>query len=390
MANTIVLFHGKLKTLNVFSEQMQKEFQQLGYDIFMFDQEQSMQSLGKLYAYMQEHPILAMIGFNNTLFGMKTESGKKVWEELGIPCINILVDHPYWYRDILQNAPANSAVLCVDMNHMNFVSRFYPQIAVSGFLAHGGTPIDGKGKKLEERAIDVLYAGSLLTNYVQKPDFSKWDFDAEQVCEEAISLLMNNRTVTVEDALEHTLLQHGVELEDSLLCEFISSCSYVERVVSSHFREMVLKTFAMAGIKLQIYGEGWENCDWITLPNVSYGGLISPEEVLQKMEDAKVVLNTMPWFKNGSHERIFNGMLRGCVVISETSGYFEETLPENGWLSFSLEEEEIEKTPGRVKDLLDHLEEAQKMADAGLSFAEQDHTWQARAREIHEDLLKYL
>lgn len=390
MANTIVLFHGKLKTLNVFSDQMQKELQQLGYDIFLFDQEQSLQSLGKLYAYMQDHPILAMIGFNNTLFGMKTESGQKVWEQLGIPCINILVDHPYWYQDILRNAPTNSAVLCVDINHMNFVSRFYPQIAVSGFLAHGGTPADGKRKRLEERSMDVLYVGSLLSGYVHKPDFSKWKFDAEKLYNDAITFLLDHRTVTVEDALEHTLLQNGVQLEAGDLCKFISECSYVERVVSSHFREKILKTFALSGISLHIYGEGWEKCDWITLSNVFYGGLISPEEVLQKMEDAKVVLNTMPWFKNGSHERIFNGMLRGCMVVSETSEYLEDTLPKNAWISFSLEEKEIEKMPGRVKDLLDRLGEAQKMADAGLAFAEKDHTWQARAREIHEDLLKYL
>lgn len=392
MAKTIVLFHGNLNTLNVFTDQLKIGFEALGYDIYMFDLEHSMQSLGALYAYMQENPILAMIGFNNAFFGLKTESGLNVWEQLNIPCINILVDHPYWYRDILLNMPACSAVLCVDRNHMAFVERFYPQIAVNGFLAHGGTPIAGETPTIAERKIETLYAGSLYADYAesQKPDFSRWSFPAEEICKEATDYIIRDRQITIENALTECLERRGVILLEEDLCAFLSSCGFIERIVSSHYREKIIGAVAKAGIPLELYGNGWEKCDWISLPNVNFGGMISPEEVLQKMEDTKIVLNTFPWFKDGSHERIFNGMLRGCVIASDTSGYMEETLPEQLWCGFDLMDTDIEELPNRLKALLSDADRMQQMADAGQELATREHTWQCRAQEIHEGILRYL
>ena len=39
------------------------------------------------------------------------------------------------------------------------------------------------------------------------------------------------------------------------------------------------------------------------------------------MNDAKIVLNTMTWFKAGAHDRIFNGMLAKAVVVTDDSTY---------------------------------------------------------------------
>lgn len=392
MAKTIVLFHGNLNTLNLFTDQMREGFEALGYDIFHFDLEQSMQSLGSLYALMQKQPVVAMIGFNSTFFGLRTDSGVKVWEQLNIPCINILVDHPYWYRDILLKSPANSVILCVDRNHMSFVNRFYPQIEMNGFLAHGGTFAKRELKLIKDRRIDVLYAGSLYTDYaaIQKPDFTRWDFPAEKICEEAVAYLKEDRQITIEQALEECLIRSRVRLNEEELCEFISSCVFIERVVSSHFREKIVETVAKSGISLALYGSGWEKCDWLSLPNVHYGGMISPEGVLDKMEDTKIVLNTFPWFKDGSHERIFNGMLRKCVIASDISAYLEEILPRDVWCGFSLSDQEIDALPQRLQMLLVDTEGMQRMADAGYEIAASEHTWQMRAQEIHEGILTYL
>lgn len=390
MKDTIVMFYGNLNTLNVFTNQMKKGFEHLGYEIYLFDLNQSLQSLGHLYAYMQNHTILAMIGFNNAFFGLKTESGRNVWEQLGIPCINILVDHPFWYRDILINMPRNSAILCIDRNHMNFVNRFYQNIAVNGFLAHGGTQISGKPKSLRERSIDVLYAGSLYYAQAesQKPDFSQWKIPAEMICEKTIMYLLDNAQLTIEDVFEMQIRELSIQVDEGELAEYMSACGYIERVVSSKIREKCLKTIAKSGISLVLFGNGWEQCEWVTLPNVQYGGMITPEAVLEKMEDAKIVLNTLPWFKDGTHERVFNGMLRGSVVVSESSKYLCEIIPPTAWCPFEITDEE--ELPMRIKRLLNDIEKAQKIADEGYRIAKDNYTWEMRAKEIHDDILQYL
>lgn len=390
MRRRLVLFKGELDTINLFSEQLKKGFEALGgYEIYEFDLRNMLKSLGEFYTFLQSGPITAMIAFNSNFYGITLSSGANMCEQLQIPCVNILVDHPYWYPDILNKMPSVGIVLCVDRRHMDYVSRFYPQIPLNGFLPHGGTCMDGTPKPIRERTIPVLYAGSLLGNYAekQKPDFKKWDFPAEEICETAIQTLLRNPKLTIEQALEKTIRNHGIEMSDSQLVQFISSCVYIERVVSSHYREKILADIARAGIPLEIYGDGWDACGWTTLPNVHYGGRISPKEVLGKMEDTKIVLNTMPWFKDGSHERVFNGMLRGAAVCSETSVYFEEELPSDAWISYDLTDDSIARLPQRLQNLLQDTDTMQRIADRGYQLAVENHTWQARAGELDRDLL---
>lgn len=385
----IVLFRGELDTINLFSSQLKKGFLELGeYEIFEVDLQDFQRSFKELYNFMQGEPVTAMVGFNSAFFGMKLPSGGNMCEQLQIPCVNILVDHPYWYPEILEQMPQNGIVLCVDKRHMNYVNRFYTNISMNGFLPHGGTPMKRNPKPVANRKCDVLYAGSLYADYValQKPDFSVFDFEAEQICEETIELLIQHPEYSIEYVLENTLKKHDVFMNDHMLSQFISSCVYIERIVSSYYREKILATVANAGISLDLYGSGWEKCDWIKLSNVNYHGMVSPHIVLEKMEDAKIVLNTMPWFKEGSHERVFNGMLRGAVVCSEKSTYLEETLPSDTWLKFDLSESSLGNLPTKIKTLLEDEEKMQEIATAGYRLAASRHTWQIRAKELHEDL----
>ncbi len=386
----LVLFQGELDTLNLFSKQLKQGLLELGYEIFDFDLQQSARSLGLLHEYMQTGSITAMIAFNSLFFGMTLPSGENMWDVLGIPCINIFVDHPYWYHNILMRMPATGIVLCIDRNHMNYVNRFYPNILSNGFIAHGGTSLCLNCKPVSERGIDVLYAGSLYADHIRRPDFSDWNFPAEQICDRSIEYLLTHPEETIEDVIERQLLLDGITLPDEELRRFISSCVYIERIVSSRYRERIVGSVARAGISLELYGDGWSDCDWIGLPNVHYGGRVAPEEILEMMEDSRIVLNTLPWFKDGSHERVFNAMLCGAVAVSETSRYLEEVLPSDAWMSFDLSDESLSALPERITDLLSDESKLQEIASVGQALALSAHTWKARARELHEDLISLL
>ncbi len=387
----LVLFQGELDTINLFSDELKKGFLKLGYEIFDFDLRESAKSLSRFYEYMKEGPVTAMVAFNSTFFGMTTPSGENMWETLGIPCINIFVDHPYWYHNILMRMPANGIALCIDRNHMNYVNRFYPNIGSNGFLAHGGTLMCPNPALVSGRSIDILYAGSLLADHIPAQiDFSGWDFPAQMIWDRSMERLLDCPEDTVESVLEQELCREGIRLSDEELRRFISTCSPLERVVSSRYREQIVRSIAQAGIRLELYGDGWGSCEWISLPNVHYGGRVSPGEILSMMQDSKLVLNTLPWFKDGSHERVFNAMLSGAVAVSETSGYLEEILNPEAWVSFDLTKESLSALPQRIADLLADEDRLQKIASAGYELAAVSHTWEARAEELHRDLLSFL
>ncbi len=119
---------------------------------------------------------------------------------------------------------------------------------------------------------------------------------------------------------------------------------------------------------------------------------------MAKMRDAKIVLSTMTWFKDGTHDRVFNGMLQGAVAVSDTSGYMKEEFcgfldgssQADGRELLMFELEELEKLPSQVKMLLDDPQAMQRIADRGYDKAKASHTWRARVVELEEHLLGQL
>ena len=104
------------------------------------------------------------------------------------------------------------------------------------------------------------------------------------------------------------------------------------------------------------------------------------------MKDAKIVLNTMTWFKEGAHDRIFNGMLAGAVVLSDESAYLRQRFTSGQELEmFALPE--IVQLPQLVEALRKQPERAQRIADCGYQSAKAHDTWKNRIDEIILPLL---
>lgn len=410
----LIFFVGVYDTLDLFTYELQKEFENLGYETMIFDVREMGAGLARLAEFVTE-PVKAVITFNNLGFNMEIREGKNIWEELGIPCINILMDHPFCYKKALDDAPSNAVVLCTDRNHMRYLERFYPRIPVIGYLPHAGKEVSDKDtsenisrrRLISERSMDVLYAGNLSKSFVENimPDLSKYtEFDAEKICRQAYHDLIDHPYKTTEQALEEALLAEGLALSDSVLKDIIADLHFVDLYAVSYFREKTVRTLVEHGIQVQLYGAGWEKCEWITSPNVSYGGKIPAEDVVVKMQDAKIVLSTMTWFKDGTHDRVFNGMLQGAVAVSDTSIYMKEEFcgfrENDAAEAFDMakdqrelvlfELEELDQLPGQIWELLEDTEKAQHIADRGYEKAKKYHTWRARAEELERDLLNQL
>lgn len=393
----LIFFTGVYDTLDLFIYELRREFDALGYDTMIFDVRDMPKGLRDLAVFAAE-PVNAAITFNNLGFNMELHPGHNLWEELRIPCINILMDHPFCYKNALDNAPNNAVVLCTDRNHMRYLQRFYPEIPVIGYLPHAGKELPGIKRPISERSIDVLYAGNLSKSFAENiiPDLAKYkNFDVKELCRRAYEDLIVHPFKTTEQALEEMLALEGVLLSDGELKDVIADLHFVDLYVVSYYREKTVRAIAEWGIPIHIYGAGWENCSWINRPNVCYGGKIPAEEVVARMQDAKIVLSTMTWFKDGTHDRVFNGMLQGAVAVSDTSGYMkeefrgflnEEHMGEDDRELVLFELEELDKLPKQIQELLDNPERAQRIADRGYAKARKFHTWRARALELEQDM----
>lgn len=384
--STIVLFKSELVALNHFSDQLEEGFVKLGYDIYHFDIANTALSLGQLYEYMQNHYIKTMIGFNSMVFGLKTPSGANVWNTLGIPCINILVDHPYWYHEILDNMPECGIVLCIDRNHMEYVNTYFSHLAGCGFLPHGGSVSKKSPIPINDRSMDILYTGSLWSDYTSFsfPKITGFSFDAEKICKEALDYLLDNPANTVEASLKIALSGSNIdhkEIDFKALCK---ASSFIESYAGSYYRVKLLESIATSGYDFYIYGNNWEQVSWINLPNVHYKGFISPYDIPSKVSDAKLSVNSFPWFKDGSHERIFDALLNGTIPVTEDNNYLRETIPSDLYISYDLKN--LNVIPN-IEAILSNKENLDRLSKQCIDFARDTHSWFSRAKELHEDLL---
>lgn len=384
----IVLFTGAYASLDLFTVQMADEFENLGHEIMIYDVNDTAGSLGKFAAFVSKKIDLA-IGYNNLGFNMELNPGHNIWDDLGVLFINILMDHPFHYRTALLAAPKNCAVLCCDRNHISYITRFFPNIPMVAFMPHGGNHFE-PGPQLSERSIGVFYAGGLSRDLVKQimPVCSKYPkFDGKKMIEEVYDYLIHNTLELSENVIERYLIDHKVEYSDDELSEIITDFRVVDSFATSYYREKTIQTLVRSGIDVTVCGRGWENCNCFNSPHFKFGGFIPAQDVPKTMCNSKIVLNTMTWFKDGSHDRVFNGMLARSVAMTDTSGYMKEIISQNqNGIMFELQE--IENLPCIIENVLNNSSFAQSVADAGYELARNEHMMKHRAMDIAETFLQ--
>lgn len=401
MKSTIIYFVGVYDTLDLFTGKLREAFENMGYDSFVYDARMEAQSKEALLEMLEAAPqrdtlqevsyfgAFTCVTFNNLGYNLELPDGSNVWETYQIPYINILMDHPFHYEKPLQNAPKTAIVLCTDRNHVKYVRRFYPNIRQVDFLPHAGVELGSRHKPLADRGIDVLYAGALPIYTVGKmvPDLSSIpEVDGVVMAQEVLEELVRRPERTTEEVIEEYLRMKRKDISEKRVQEIVKEMRFLDSYATSFFREQAVRVLVESGIRVTVYGTGWDQCEWSDNPYLDYRGKVLAPEILPLMNDSKIVLNTMTWFKAGAHDRIFNGMLAGAAVVTDDSTYLRREFADGKELvMFSLRE--ISTLPDRVFGLFGHMGKTQEMADRGYRVAKERHTWKSRAEYIAECFL---
>lgn len=101
------------------------------------------------------------------------------------------------------------------------------------------------------------------------------------------------------------------------------------------------------------------------------------------MKKAKICLNSMPFFRNGTHERIFTGLASGALPITSESEYLRESFIDGESLVYYRSPNWSAVAPV-IQDLLKNEDKRRQMVEKGRKLVAAEHTWDAKVDRLEQ------
>lgn len=365
---SILLISGEQDILDYFIEDFENALMLLGHNVCNVNLRNGINHKELLSFF--NNKVDFIITFNNSFTKLKINEVFMA-DKLGSKVINIIVDHPAYYIKELLSIPKNLNVhhYCIDKNHVKYLDNHSGIYSKNSFLPHGGRTLNLELKALKDRPFDVLYVGGAKNNRNNTlPEFVN----------KFIDLLIQNPN------LDSTAIINSLKDEMDLSENDMDSLATFEMRALSYYRVKMVQILVEAGIDVTVYGDDWDKTTFAQNPHLHYGGKLTSKEALKAIYNTKIVLNSMPWFKDGSHERLFNGMLAKSIILTDKSKWIEDEFT-NGKEMLIIDLEKLELMPNIVQDVLTNLDKYQKIADTGYECAISKHTWSHRLMKILDD-----
>lgn len=376
----IILIKGAVETLEFFSLQLAKSFEAQGLQTWFWDLKAPLSSR-EAFEALDGYGATVLLTFN--FIGLSGESqfqsgSCSIWEQENIKIYCIMVDHPMYYYRQLASSLKNLTLICIDRGHQAFTERYYPNYGKVHFLPLAGTMLPGEPIPFAERDIGVMFAGNYVPPEHLTPHIRHMAEESKAFYFDIIKELTEHPERPMEQELVSRLEQEFPQItrEETLSC--LHSMIFIDLYVRSQFRRAIICTLAEDGIPVTVLGKDWDKAGCRRPENIRIAGQQDSRTCLEYMGHAKISVNVMPWFKDGAHDRIFNGMLQGCAVVTDSSAYLDEILCDGkDYAGFQLGQ--YEGISQKADWLLTHPKEAEAIADAGRQTASKGHTWEHRA-----------
>lgn len=298
----------------------------------------------------------------------------------------LLLDHPFFHMERVLACTGDVTIGVVDRTHMPALADYGVDLPVR-FVPHAGPDPDPAPRPMGERDIDVLYCAN-LTPLIFEPVFNK---ELGQLSPSARDLTVEtvNRVMAGQGNIHAALREACRDVSGGPLSAF--PAEELKRVlflveglaVSLQRRDLVEALCRIPDRAVHIVGNIPDvlNLEALApLPNVRVHGMLPFEQVVEMMGRARILVNANFSITGGAHERIWQAMATGCVLLTNESGYMRDSF---------VEEEEILFMPGDMADLPSMVEERLRspeqldaMAARASAVYAREHLWKHRVAPI--------
>lgn len=310
---------------------------------------------------------------------------KYLCDFLETPHISFLVD-PVFYSTFLVESPY-SIVTCVDRNDLaairsnGFPNAFFWPHAVERELA---------APRNAERPFDVVFLGSCYDYESLRVSWQQRNSAAfNQVLDDAIDIVFSHEHISLAQALVQAWNASGNSPEG---VDFMALYYYLDNYTRGKDRVELIRS--IKDIPVHVFGElspdnavgilGWAPY-LAAQKNVTIHPSVPFNEALQIMKQSKIVLNSMPFFRDGTHERIFTALACGCLSVTSESIYLREHFRDGEGIVFYSAKHRSDVN-AFINDILKHEHKREEAAAHGREKVLLHHTWDVRVAELLEKL----
>ena len=378
----VIIIKGPVETLSFFSERLAETFYtELGKRVIVWDMKNPLESRLRI-ENIRETAVLITFNFiglsGESQFTVEGKDGREtsVWDYYGIKKVCIMVDHPLYYKEQLEIID-ECELYCIDRQHVDFIRRYYPGKKVD-FLPLAGTSLGEGGTKKD---IDVFFAGNYVNITPLEDRINMLDTDNREFCYSMIEDLKTNTGKGMDEVIEEHVRADIPDISREDMLMVTNKMMVIDLYIRSYFRRKIICNLAENGIKVHIIGKDWEKAGCKKPENLVLLGQRDSLECLRYMKRSKVSVNIMPWFKDGVHDRFFNGMAQGSVVVSDSSRYIDE-IAKDGVDYFKYSLDNISDIP----DIVNSAAKRDDVAGRGCELTCNGHLWRHRAMEIDKYL----
>lgn len=378
----IALFYTDTESFNFFTNQLERELKLRGHEVFILDllnpPADSPHSYLNFVAFASTR-VDAAICFD----GMCIRDGIliDIWNAWNTIVVDILMDPPLRFHPSLVKHPKNYLLFCCDYDHVDYVKRYFKdEVPHVAFMPHvGAVPSqDTSVIPFENRKYDILFSATYYSPQSKLAEMEQvltGNPDMQQFYHQMYHNLIEDSSLTTEHAVFLTLEQAGWSISEETLRTIFRCSEYVDWAIRMYQRGEAVSALAESGLDLYLLGRGWENHSSAKYPNVHrIADRVPYAQSLEVMADAKINLNVFPWFKAGTHDRIFNTLLQRSLPLTDSSRWVDAHFT-NGVDIALYDLKHLELLPEIASRLLQDTARAEQIIQNGYEKVLRELTW---------------
>lgn len=319
----------------------------------------------------------------NTL--LPTQDQKFLWDYLKIPHVSFVVDPILYSLDLVKSpysiVASVDALDCEQLRQYQFQNVFFCPHGIERELAPAPN---------QKKIYDVVFLGSCydfesLHSSLQK-QYSK------EICEaldKAANIVLSDNKTPLTEALVRAWNEAGLSSEG---LDFISLYNFLDTYTRGKDRVDLIRSIKDA--QVHVFGElapdnpvgvlGWQQY-FGKQSNVTVHPAVPFGQALDILKQSKICLNSMPFFKNGSHERIFASLMAEALPFTMDNLFVREHF-EDGKDLMLYQHSNLGVVNGKINDILAHEDKRQAMVAKGKAKVLKEQTWDARVDTLLKEL----